>query len=321
MAGLFPPIEPYEHGMLDVGHGHRIYWECSGNPDGEPALVLHGGPGSGASVNARRNFDPQHYRIIVFDQRNCGRSTPHAAEPDVDLSHNTTSHLVADIEALRVHVGVEQWLILGGSWGVTLALAYAEAHPHRVSALVLYSVATTTRAEIEWITRGVGRFFPEQFATFLDGLPKEERSGNLAKVYHRLLMHPAPDVHDGAARNWCAWEDAILATIPGYTSHPRWSDPRFRLCFARIVTHYWGNAAWLDEGALKRDIGKLAGIRAILIHGRMDLGSPLQTAWDLHQAWPGSELVVVGTAGHDSRDPGMAETIVAATERFRRKAC
>lgn len=302
--------------MLNVGGGHRIYWEVCGNPDGKPALVLHGGPGSGCTVNARRYFDPRAYRIVLFDQRGSGRSTPHASAPDVDLSTNTTSHLLADIEHLRQHLDIRRWLVLGGSWGSTLALAYAEENPERVTELVLFSIATTTASEIDWITRGVGMFFPEAWGRFRDGAPTAEREGNLVEAYHGLLMHPDPAIHEKAARDWCDWEMAIVAVHPSHKPHPRYGDPAFRLGFARLVTHYWRHRAWLDEEVLLRRAGRLADIPAILIHGRLDIGGPLVTPWQLHRSWPGSELIVVSEAGHDARDPGMTESIVAATDRF-----
>jgi proline iminopeptidase len=317
VSGLYPEIEPTESSHLAAGDGHRLYWECCGRPDAAAALFLHGGPGSGASPRARRYFDPAAWRVVLFDQRGAGRSTPSASDPDADLSTNTTDHLVADIEALRRHLGIERWLVVGGSWGSTLALAYAERHPERVAALVLYAVATTTPAEIDWITRGVGAFFPEEWTRFRDGVPEAARGGNLAAAYHRRLMDPDPAVHARAARDWCAWEEAIVAVQPGHVPNPRYEDPAFRLRFARLVTHYWRHAGWLEDGALLRDIGRLAGVPGVLIHGRLDLGSPLATAWRLAQAWPGSELVVVGGAGHDARDIGMGEAIVAATDRFR----
>jgi len=316
MPDLFPPIEPYDSGQLEVGDGHQIYWEACGNPTGKPALVLHGGPGSGCTPGARRYFDPRAYRIILFDQRGSGRSTPHASSPGIDLSTNTTAHLLADIERLRTHLGIARWLVFGGSWGSTLALAYAERHPERVAGMVLVAIATTTPAEIEWITRGVGMFFPEAWDRFQGGVPAGERGGRLVDAYHRLLMHPNPAVHETAARDWCDWEMALVAIHPGHTPNPRYENPAFRLGFARLVTHYWRHAAWLEDGALLRDADRLAGIPGVLIHGRLDLGGPLVTPWRLARAWPGSELVIVGEAGHDARDPGMAESIVAATSRF-----
>ncbi|QDJ09472.1 Proline iminopeptidase [Roseomonas mucosa] len=320
MSGLFPPIEPYASGHLDVGEGHRLYWECCGNPAGMPALVLHGGPGSGCPPSARRAFDPARHRIVLFDQRNCGRSTPHAGGEGIGLASNTTAHLLADIERLREHLGIGGWLLRGSSWGSTLALVYAQQHPKRVTGIVLSAVATTTRREIGWITRGVGAFFPWEWARFAAGVPEAERGGCLADAYHRLLMHPDPAIQDKAARDWCDWEMAIVVVQPGHRPHPRYQDPAFRLGFARLVTLYWRHAAWLEEGILLRRMNRLAGIPGVLIHGRLDLGSPLATAWELHRAWPGSELVVLEEAGHDGRDTGMAEAAVAAIRRVADRA-
>ena len=318
MADLSPPIEPYDSGRLDVGDGHQLYWEACGNPTGKPALVLHGGPGSGCTPSARRYFDPRAYRVILFDQRGAGRSTPHAGEPGIDLSTNTTAHLLADIERLRAHLGIERWLVFGGSWGSTLALAYAERHPACVTEMVLVAIATTTPAEIDWITRRVGMFFPEAWERFQGGVPASDRGGRLVDAYHKLLMHPDPAVHEKAARDWCDWEMTLVAVHPSHTPSPRYENPSFRLGFARLVTHYWGNDAWLEDGSLLRDAGRLAGIPGVLIHGRLDIGGPLVTPWRLAQAWPASQLVIVGEAGHDARDPGMAESIVGATNRFAR---
>jgi len=313
---LYPDIEPYDRGMLEVGDGHRVYWETCGNAAGKPAVVLHGGPGSGCTMGARRYFDPGRYRIVLFDQRGCGRSTPHASGPNADLSANTTGHLLADIEWLRRRLGVDRWLVFGGSWGSTLALAYAERHPDRVSEMVLIGVATTTQEEIDWITRGVGRFFPEQWERFRDGVPVGERDGSVVDAYHRLLMATDPAVHEKAARDWCDWEMAVVAVHPNHMPNPRYERPDFRLAFARIVTHYWRHNAWLEDGVLLREVGRLSGIPGVLIHGRLDFGSPLVTAWQLARNWPGSELVIVDDAGHEARDPGMAESVVAATDRF-----
>jgi proline iminopeptidase len=314
MRELYPPIEPYETGMLDVGDGHRLYWETCGNPAGKPALVLHGGPGSGCTAGSRRPFDPTAYRIVLFDQRGCGRSTPHAGEPSAELSANTTEHLLADIERLRLCLGMERWLIFGGSWGSTLALAYAERHPERVSELILASVTTTTRWEVDWITGGVGQYFPEAWDRLRAGAPGGE--GSLIDAYHRLLMSPDPAVHAKAARDWCDWEIAIVALHKNQPPSPRYESAGFRLAFARIVTHYFRHYAWLEDGVLLREAHRLAGIPGALIQGRLDLGCPLITAWRLAQAWPGSELVTVDDAGHDGRDPGMTEKLVAATDRF-----
>ena len=316
MAALYPDIEPYDRGMLDVGDGQRVYWETCGNPKGKPALVLHGGPGSGCTAGARRHFNPDRYRIVLFDQRGAGRSTPHASEPGIDLSTNTTDHLVADIELLRRHLGIERWLLRGGSWGSTLALVYAVRHPARVTELVLNSIATTTPWEVDWITRDVGAFFPEAWVRFRDGVPERERDASLAEAYHRLLMNPDPAIHTNAARGWCDWETAIESVHPSHAPNPRYDSPTFRLGFARLVTHYWRHAAWLEDGILFRQAHRLASIPGVLIHGRLDLGTPLVTPWRLSRHWPGSKLVVVDAAGHDSGHPGMSESIVAATDRF-----
>ncbi len=318
MANLYPEIEPYDHGMLDVGDGQTIYWETCGNPAGKPAVVLHGGPGSGRSTRARRYFDPEFYRIILFDQRGCGRSTPHASEPGIDLSKNTTDHLIADIERLRRHFDVMRWLVVGGSWGSTLALAYALQHTDRVSGLVLHSVATTTKAEIDWITRGVGAFVPDAWEMFASAARLKREADTLVEAYHRLLVDPDPAVHAKAASDWCDWEAAIVAVDPNQVAHPRYRDPRFRLAFARLVTHYWQNLGFVEDGALLDGIHRLAGIPGVLIHGRLDIGGPLVTPWRLSRAWPGSRLVVAEQAGHDTRDPGMAEAIVDATEAMKR---
>ena len=310
---LHPPIEPYETGMLDVGDGHRLYWETSGNPAGRPVLVLHGGPGSGSRPGWRQWFDPEVFRIVQLDQRNSGRSVPHASEPAVDLSTNTTAHLIADLEQLREHVGIDRWLVLGLSWGTTLGLAYAEEHPDRVTGLVLISVTTTTHAEVDWLTRAMGRVFPEAWARFRDGVAEGDRDGNLAAAYSRLLHDADPEVRDRAARAWCDWEDTHVATHPGHRPHRRFQDPAFRLGFARVVTHYFSHAAFLEEGALLRDAGRLAGIPGVLVTGRLDISGPADTAWHLHRAWPGSELRIVEGSGHGATE----EAIHAAIERFR----
>ncbi|MBB4007858.1 prolyl aminopeptidase [Allorhizobium taibaishanense] len=315
-ATLHPPLAPYRSGHFPVSDRHQIYFECSGNPHGLAALILHGGPGSGRSETARRFFDPDIYHIIQFDQRQCGRSLPYAGDPEVDLSTNTTAHLLADIEALRAHLGVDRWLIMGGSWGSTLALAYALAHPSRVMALLLTMVVTTSAAEVEWITRGVGRFFPEDHARFLSHLPEAERDGDLASAYHKLLINPDKAIHEKAATAWCDWENAILSVKTGHQPHPRWSDPGFRLCFARLVTHYWSSRAWLAEGKILSGVRGLKDIPAILIHGRLDFGSPLKTAYDLHQAWPGSELIVVEDGEHDMPGVSMTAAIADGLQRL-----
>lgn len=319
MSSLYPSIEPYDSGRLDVGDGNLIYWEMSGNVRGKPAVVLHGGPGSGCSPHWRRYFDPAAYRIVLFDQRGCGRSTPDAADPSTDLTANTTHHLIADIERLRESLGIERWLVFGGSWGTTLGLAYAERYPSRVSELVLFSVTNTTRREVSWVTRDVGRLFPEQWQRFRSGVPAAERDGSLVDAYARLLASPDPAVREQAARDWCTWEDAHVAIDPDARPDPRYEDPVFRMRFARLVTHYWRHAAWLDEGELLRNATKLAGIPGVLVHGRLDVSGPPDVAWELAQVWRDTELVLIDRAGHGSGYPGMTEALLAATDRFARR--
>ncbi len=316
MTVLYPEIEPYDHGMLDVGDGNLVYWEVCGNPNGKPAVVLHGGPGSGCSTGVRRYFDPKAYRIILFDQRGCGQSTPHASDLRTDLSVNTTEHLLADMEHLRQYLDIDQWLLFGGSWGSTLGLAYAERNPQRVTEIVLVGVTTTRRSEIDWLYRDVAPLFPAQWARFRAGVPPAERDGDLVAAYHRLLHDPDPAIHMKAAKDWCEWESALVSVDPDAKPDPRRLQPAFQLAFARIVTHYFRNNAWLGDGILLRQASLLAHIPGILIHGRLDLGSPLVTAWELAQAWPNSELVIVSGAGHSSTDPGMSEALIAATDRF-----
>ncbi|MFC4008361.1 prolyl aminopeptidase [Nonomuraea purpurea] len=313
---MYPPIEPYEHGMLDTGDGNLVYWEVCGNPHGKPALVVHGGPGSGCSTGARRWFDPERYRIVLFDQRNCGRSRPHASDPATDLSTNTTHHLVADMELLREHLGIGKWLLYGGSWGSTLMLAYAEAHPERVSEMVFTGVTMTRRSEIDWLYRGVGRFFPEEWERFRQGVPEADRDGDLLAAYARLTSDPDQKVREKATADWLEWEDAVISLEsngkPGaYSDRP----DEARLAMVRICSHYFSNAAWLEEGVLLREAGRLAGIPGVLIHGRMDLSGPLHTAWQLAQAWPEAKLVVVEDSGHTGSTT-FGQEIRAALDGF-----
>lgn len=307
MQGLYPPIEPFDSGMLDVGDRHRLYWECCGSPVGKPALFLHGGPGSGCSANQRRFFDPERYRAVLFDQRGSGRSQPRASAPDADLAANTTRHLIADIEALRVMLCVERWTVLGLSWGTTLGLAYAQAHPDRVCAIVLGLVTTTSRREVQWITEDVGRIFPREWHKLADAVPDHLRHMRLVDAYAKLLADPNTIVRDDAARAWCAWEDAHVSLAPGHTPSPRFEDPAFRLGFARLVTHYWRHAAFLEDDQLIRDAGILNGIPGVLIHGRYDVSSPLETAWRLSKVWTTSRLHVLDDAGHGGGElfPGI----------------
>ena len=294
--------EPFGGGMLDVGEGHSIHWQTSGNPEGKPAVLLHGGPGSGSSRNMRQLFDPARYLIVQFDQRNCGESTPSASLPAVDLSTNTTPALIADTERLRAHLGISRWLVWGGSWGTTLGLAYAEAHPEAVTELVLASVVTTSAAEVEWTTRTMGRVFPERWQAFLAALPPESRDGNLALAYNRRLMDPDPAVHEPAAIAWCEWEDTHVSIAEGFQPNPRYDDPAFRLTFSRLVTHYWAHAGFLEEGQLLRDSERLVGVPVFMVHGRRDISAPADIPLALARAIPGAELLIAESAGHDGAE-------------------
>ncbi|MFE9289848.1 prolyl aminopeptidase [Streptomyces olivaceus] len=318
---LYPEIEPYDHGMLDVGDGNHVYWETCGNPHGKPAVVLHGGPGSRASPGHRRFFDPAAYRIVLLDQRGAGRSRPRASAHDTDMGVNTTAHLMADLERLRAHLGIERWLVWGVSFGSFLGLRYAQTHPGVVTELVLTGVATGSNAEVDLLTRGLGKLFPEAYEQLLAGLPPDEREGNHAAAYHRLLESPDAAVRERAARAWTDWETATIPAPP--RSVARYEDPDFRLGFARTVTHYWGNDHFLgdgnDEGVVLRDAPLLKGVPGTLVQGNLDFGNLLGTVWRLHHAWPDSELVLVDEAGHDAGAVGD-EVLVAATDRYARGA-
>lgn len=314
--GLYPEVGVVQTGMLDTGDGNLVYWEMSGNPNGKPALVVHGGPGSGSSPTLRRFFDPEKYRIIQFDQRGCGRSRPHASDPDTDLTTNTTAHLLGDMELLRDHVEVESWLLFGLSWGSTLALAYAELHPELVTEIILGPVTTTRPSEIEWLYQGSGRFLPDEWHRFRDGAGVDDPDADLVLAYRELLDHPDPTIREQAAMRWCEWEDAVVSRTSNAEPNPRYADPVFRMAFARLVTHYFSNAAWLEDGQLLAHADSLRDIPGKLVHGRLDLSSPLETAWRLSHAWPTADLVVVEESGHSATDPGMTEALVAATDQF-----
>jgi proline iminopeptidase len=292
MEGL---VEPYDRGMLDMGDGQAVYWEVSGNPDGKTALALHGGPGSGLSPGRRRSFDPDRYRLVQFDQRGCGRSVPSLADPATPLVDNTTWHLVRDIERLRVHLGIDRWLVWGGSWGVTLALAYAQRHPERVTEMVLVSVTMTRPQDVHWLYHDVGLYFPEGWDRFRRG---GGGADDLVGAYDRLLNGQGDrTVRERAAEAWCAWEDTVVSLEEGWGPSPRYADPAFRMVFARLCAHYFSHAAWLHDGELLAGCDRLAGIPGVLIHGRLDLGSPADVPWLLARAWPDAELHLVGT-GH-----------------------
>ncbi|WP_149182218.1 prolyl aminopeptidase [Streptomyces sp. TRM49041] len=312
---MYPEGKPYDQGMLDVGDGNLVHWEVHGNPAGKPALVVHGGPGSGCHPRAVRPFDPDRYRVVLMDQRGCGRSTPHAGDPTTDMTVNTTRHLVADMERLRVHLGVDRWLLYGGSWGSTLILAYAERHPDRVSEIVISAVTTTRRSEIAWLYEGVGRFFPEAWERFRTGSGTDARTAaELVAAYARLTCHPDPAIREKATADWCAWEDAVVSLEGAGAPYGDRPDAA-RLALVRICSHYFAHGAWLEEGALLRDAHRLAGIPGVLVHGRLDLGGPLSTAWELARAWPDAELTVVNDSGHLGTEATRTQ-IRAALDRF-----
>lgn len=307
---MYPEIEPYEHGMVDVGGGNAVYWEQCGNPDGLPAVVLHGGPGSGCTPGHRRWFDPRRYRIVLLDQRNCGRSTPHAADHDTDLSENTTTNLVADLELLRTTLSIDRWLVFGGSFGSVLALAYAERFPERVSALVLFGVATGRQSEVDLLLRGLAPLFPQQWTRFRQAAGDDD----LAAGYARRLNSPSPEERADAAAEWCRWEDAISPTTG---PSARFQDARFRLGFARIVTHYWSNGHFLPEDdILIREAGRLAEVPGVIVQGRLDFGNLAGTPWELAHAWPHCDLIVVDEGAHETSTPGMTTTLLSTVDRF-----
>ena len=309
MPAPYPPIEPYDSGLLEVGDGHSVYWEACGNPRGMPALFLHGGPGGGCSAAHRRLFDPQRYRIILFDQRGCGRSLAHAR-----LEANTTAHLVSDMEMLRRRLGIEQWLLFGGSWGATLALAYAQACPERVTAMVLRGVFTARRSELRWLyEEGASFLFPDAWERFLAPIPTQER-GDLIAAFHARLTCGDPALETAAARAWCAWEDAImtLQPQPGF----QLQDAAALLALAQIEAHYFKHRAFLQEGQLIANAHRLRAIPGVIVQGRYDAVTPPATAWDLHRTWPQAELQIVADAGHASSEPGIMRRLVMATDRF-----
>jgi proline iminopeptidase len=316
MRTLYPEIEPYATGMLEVGDGQRLYWEESGNPEGRPVVFLHGGPGGATSPRHRRAFDPERYRIILFDQRGAGRSLPHASEPDYDLSVNTTWHLVADLEVLRVDRGIDRWQVFGGSWGSTLALAYAQTHPERVTELVLRGIFTLRQSELEWFYEGAaGQIFPDVWEQYEAQVPAHERGGFIA-AYHRLLNDPDPAVHVPAAVAWSTWESSAITLLPRPDLVDTFTEPRFAVAFARIENHYFVNHGWLEEGQLLANAHLLRDIPTVIVQGRYDICTPPRTAWDLHRALPEAEFVLVADAGHSFDEPGILSALIDATDRF-----
>ncbi|HEY2179789.1 MAG TPA: prolyl aminopeptidase [Caulobacteraceae bacterium] len=307
---LYPPIEPFETGFLDAGGGHRVYFERCGRADGLPAVFLHGGPGAGCSPAQRRLFDPTRYCVTLFDQRGCGRSTPHAS-----LEANTTWDLVADIEALRTRFGHERWLVFGGSWGSTLALAYAEAHPERVSGLIVRGIFTLTQAEVDWYYQGGAAWlFPDLWEDFLAPIPEDER-GDLVAAYHRRLTGDDPVARLAAAKAWSLWEGATITLLPNDLA-AEFGDERYALAFARIENHYFTHRGWLAENQLIDQADRLAAIDGVIVQGRYDVATPARSAWRLAKAWPRSRLEIIADAGHAFDEPGILDALIRATDEF-----
>ena len=313
---MYPPIEPYASGHLDVGDGQQIYWEECGNPEGKPALFLHGGPGGGLIPDFRRLHDPERYRIVLLDQRGCGRSLPHASDPAADLEINTTWHLVDDLERLREARGIERWQVVGGSWGSALALAYAEKHPERVTELILRGIFTLRRSELDfYYNGGAGQLFPERYAALLAPLGGWGFNGDVIAAYHSLLFDPDPAVHGPAAVAWSTGEAATITLEPNEELIADFAESAFALAFARIENHYFVHGGWLAEGQLLAGADRLQDIPGVIVQGRYDVATPAVTAYELHQAWPAAELTMVPLAGH-AKDDGIIAGLVAATDRF-----
>lgn len=312
MRTLYPSIEPYDSGRLAVSDRHSLHYEQCGNPKGKPVVILHGGPGGGCNANMRRFHDPERYRIVLFDQRGAGRSTPHA-----DLVDNTTWDLVSDIEQLRQHVGVDQWQVFGGSWGSTLALAYAQTHPDRVTELVLRGIFMLRRWELEWFYQeGASRLFPDAWAPYLAAIPEVER-GDLISAYHRRLTSDCSSTRLAAARAWSVWEASTSLLRPDVSLIDSHQEDEFALAFARIESHYFVNAGFMQtENQLLRDANRMADIPGVIVHGRYDVVCPVQSAFDLHAAWPVARLIVVGNAGHSAFDKGNTAALLDATDSF-----
>ena len=308
---LYPPLEPYASGHLDMGDGHRVYWERCGTPGAKPAVFLHGGPGGGIAPSHRQLFDPARYDVLLFDQRGCGRSTPHA-----ELEANTTWHLVADIERLRGMAGVERWLVFGGSWGSTLALAYAQAHPTRTSELVLRGIFTIRQSEIDWYyQQGASLIYPDKWEHFLAPIREDER-GDLVEAYRTRLTGDDRAARIAAARAWSLWEGETISLLPNPDFTDQHGDDDFALAFARIENHYFVHKGWLDEGQLIRDAGLLKVIPGVIVQGRYDMACPAETAWALHRAWPEAAFELIEGAGHAYNEPGILDALIRATDGF-----
>ena len=308
---LYPPIEPFEKGFLEVGDIHTLYYEQSGNRDGVPVVFLHGGPGGGSNPKHRQFFDPEHYRIIVFDQRGCGLSTPTA-----EVRENTTAHLVGDIETLRKHLGIARWHVFGGSWGSTLALAYAQAYPHVPLSLTLRGIFTMTEREIYWFLYGARALFPDAWDHFTRDVPAE-RQGDLLGYYSELFVHPDPAVRLQAARKWSTYEASCCALIPAPISASEDDDGHHALAIATIEAHYFKNCRFEPDNTLLRHVSKIRHIPCVIVQGRYDAVCPIETAYELHRAWPEADFVIVPDAGHSSSEPGITDGLIRASNAFR----
>lgn len=309
---LYPEIQPYKSGHLDVGDGHSLYWELCGNPKGKPVVFLHGGPGAGISDNHRRQFNPEKYKILLFDQRGCGKSTPYAS-----LDNNTTWDVVGDIEKMREMATVKKWQVFGGSWGSTLALTYAETHPERVTELVLRGIFLFQRYELDWMYKegGASQIFPDKWEEFVAPIPEGERS-DLIAAYHKLLTGTDPITQLAAAKAWSKWEGGIVTLLPSPETIEEFTEPEKAIAIARIENHYMINQGWLEPGQLLRDAGKLNGIPGVIVQGRYDCCTPPKAAWQLKQAWPEVELNIIPDASHMYNEPGILDGLIRATDRF-----
>lgn len=314
----FPPLEPFNSGRLQVGDGHELYFEESGNPNGKPVVFVHGGPGGGTEPKQRRFFDPSAYRIVLFDQRGCGKSTPFAS-----LEHNTTWHLVADMELLRTHLKIERWQVFGGSWGSTLALAYAQTHPQRVTELVLRGIFLLRKWEIDWFYQdGTSHLFPDAWEKYLAVIPEAER-GDLVGAYYRRLTSPDAKVRSEAARAWSQWEGRTSYLLPNESYLSKTGEDAFADAFARIECHYFVNGGWVTgEKALLNpaNIARMKQIPGVIVQGRYDVVCPMESAWALHRAWPEADVRIVEDAGHAAHEPGILHELIEATDRFRSRA-
>ncbi len=309
----YPPIEPHRTGRLRVSGGHELYWEECGNPSGKPVVFVHGGPGGGTDARQRRFFDPAAYRIVLFDQRGCGKSTPFAS-----LDENTTWHLVADMELLREQLGIATWQVFGGSWGSTLALAYAQTHPARVTELVLRGIFMLRKWEIDWFYQdGASHLFPDAWEKYLEPIPEAER-GDLLSAYYRRLLSPDAAVRARAAKAWSTWEGRTSYLLPNDAYLAKTGEDAFADAFARIECHYFMHHGWLDGArALLANVDRIRKIPAVIVQGRYDVVCPLESAWALHRAWPEAELKIVEDAGHAAHEPGILHELITATDRFR----